>query len=127
MSYFKPHVIQFSFGVQTSYALGLGWVKCSICQILARIFFLTPYRIGAYIAMGLAISWSFMTILIGLLICSPISALWDPTIKGTRCGVMSAAFASVGIVDVIVDVIILLLPVPMVWQLQIPRANKVGV
>ena len=95
--------------------------------MLARIFFLTPYRVGAYIAMGLAISWSLTTILIGFLICRPIIALWDPTTQGSHCGVQSAAFASAGIVDVITDGIILLLPIPMVWQLQIPRVNKIGV
>ena len=39
---------------------------------------------------------------------------------------MITGFTAVGIMDVLLDVIILLLPIRMVWQLQIPFANKTG-
>jgi hypothetical protein len=63
---------------------------------------------------------------IGILICKPIEMNWNPTVEGGSCGNQNAAFTAVGIVDIITDLIILILPVPMVYKLQVPRANKIG-
>ncbi|KAF9872095.1 integral membrane protein [Colletotrichum karsti] len=82
--------------------------------------------IAAWVTMGLATSWMLMTILIGLLICRPIAMQWDPTIPGGVCGDQVTAFAAVGVVDLIVDVIIFVLPIPMVLKLQVSRAHRIA-
>ncbi|KAF2499359.1 hypothetical protein BU16DRAFT_523853 [Lophium mytilinum] len=120
------NLLKFSLASQVLYAVSLGLVKCSICLMLARIFFVRPFVIAARVAMGFAAAWGLMTFLIGILICQPIQMNWDPTVKGGKCGNQNAAFTSVGIVDLLTDFFILLLPMPMVVKLQIPRANKIG-
>ncbi|KAF2804350.1 uncharacterized protein BDZ99DRAFT_575572 [Mytilinidion resinicola] len=120
------NLLKFSLASQVLYAVSLGLVKCSICLMLARIFFVRPFVIAARVAMGFAASWGLMTFLIGILICQPIEMNWNPEVKGGKCGNQNAAFASVGIVDLLTDLVILLLPMPMVAKLQIPRANKIG-
>ena len=76
--------------------------------------------------MALATSWAIMTILIGLLICRPLSMNWNPLTPGGKCGNQTAAFAAVGVVDLLTDLLILVLPLPMVVRLQVSRANKIG-
>ncbi|OCK85403.1 hypothetical protein K432DRAFT_318302 [Lepidopterella palustris CBS 459.81] len=118
--------LKLSLASQFLYAVALGLVKCSICLMLARIFFIRPFVIAARAAMVLAACWAVMTFMIGLLICRPLRMNWDPTTPGGKCGNENAAFAAVGVVDLITDTVILVLPIPMVLRLQIPQANKIG-
>ncbi len=53
-----------------------------------------------------------MTILIGLLVCRPIEKNWDPTAVGT-CGDQIAAYTAVSIYNVVVDVVMCLMPIPV--------------
>lgn len=66
-----------------------------------------------------------MTVLIGLLICRPAQKNWDPTVEGT-CGNQIAGYTAVSVVNVIIDVLMLLLPLPMVYRLQTRPGYKVG-
>jgi hypothetical protein len=109
------------------YVGALGLVKCSICLTLARILFLQPFRVAAYVALGFAIAWSISAFIIGLTICRPIAAFWDPALPGGKCGDLVTAFAVIGWLDVALDVFIFLIPLPIVWKLQVPLANKIGV
>ncbi|KAL0932859.1 uncharacterized protein CTRU02_211822 [Colletotrichum truncatum] len=119
-------LMKFGYASQVVYALSLGSLKISICWMLQRIFFVKPFKIAAWATMGLSTAWMLMTILIGLLICRPIAMQWDPTIPGGVCGDQVTAFAAVGVVDLIVDVIIFALPIPMVLKLQISKAHRVA-
>jgi hypothetical protein len=118
--------IKLTLMTQFWFAAGVGLVKCSICQMLARIFFLPSFRLAAYIIMGFCVCWAIMTCLIGLLICQPIAMNWDPSTPGGHCGKENIAFAAVGVIDMATDLAILILPLPMVKGLQIPLANKIA-
>ena len=65
------------------------------------------------------------TMLIGFFICQPIEMNWS-AVPGGRCGNQTAAFASVGIVDIVVDLVIFILPLPMVFKLQISKAHRIA-
>lgn len=67
-----------------------------------------------------------MTILIGILICQPVEMNWNPQTPGGHCGNQNAAYSAVGVVDIVVDFAILLLPIPTVLKLQLPTANRIG-
>ncbi|PQE07542.1 integral membrane protein [Rutstroemia sp. NJR-2017a BBW] len=100
-------------------------IKCSICLLLMRIFSTRKFRIAASIVMGLCIAWAIMTILIGFLICHPLDYNWNLKPPGSHCGNQTVAYGSVGVVDIITDTCILILPIPMVWRLQMPKLNKI--
>lgn len=64
-----------------------------------------------------------MTILIGFLICRPVAKNWDPTAQGV-CGNRIAAYTAVSIVNVLVDCLMLILPLPMIFRLQVKAGYK---
>ena len=66
-----------------------------------------------------------MTVLIGLLICRPVQKNWDPTAEGT-CGNQIAGYTAVSVVNVIIDGIMCILPLPMIWGLQVKKPYKVA-
>lgn len=106
--------------------MALGFVKVSICLQLIGIFGINRlFRLLAYVVLILSICWSLQTILIGFLICRPLSHNWDTQSKGT-CGDLHGAYISVGIVDAITDALIFLLPIPMIQTLQMPTRTKLA-
>ncbi len=46
--------------------------------------------------------------------------------SGGKCGSQIMVFASLGIVNVVTDLFILLVPLPVVLKLELPRTSKIG-
>lgn len=60
--------------------------------------------------------------------CLPISSIWDKTITDAKCLPVSAVIGFTGAgLSIVEDFIILLLPLPVVWKLQMSTKKKVGV
>jgi hypothetical protein len=117
-------ILKLLLAVQITYALCMSLLKISICLLYAQIFTQKWVKISVYILMGLSAAWALMTILIGVLICKPISAQWDP-LSGT-CGDQNAGLAAVSGVELVIDAFIILLPLPVVWSLRIATPTKVA-
>lgn len=66
-----------------------------------------------------------MTVLIGFLICRPVVKNWDPTAEGT-CGNRIAGYTAVSVVNVIIDCLMFILPLPMVFNLHVKSGYKIG-
>lgn len=94
--------------------------------MLAHIFPPKKFRIAAFTVLALSVSWATMTILIGFLICRPLSYNWDITVPGGHCGNQNAAFSAVSGIDIVIDVMIAVLPLPSVWRLHVPTATKLA-
>ncbi|KAL8703730.1 MAG: hypothetical protein Q9201_003103 [Fulgogasparrea decipioides] len=78
-------------------------------------------------AKGLFIS----EILVTVLQCQPVSDFWDryaPAAKGPfHCGVnVNQFFNGNSIPNIITDAALLVLPMPFIWQLHLPKAQKVA-
>ncbi|KAK1674548.1 integral membrane protein [Colletotrichum godetiae] len=115
-----------AYGVQTLFAICLGFIKIGITLMLQRVFFVRSFKIAARITTGLCVCWMLFTILIGIFICQPVAMNWNPTTPGGKCGDQNAAFAAVGYFDLATDLIILVLPIPMVYNLQLRWPHKVA-
>lgn len=75
--------------------------------------------------MALNIAWGIWAFLNLLVSCTPIAYIWDPTIPGAHCLDHVAVYISVGVIEIVVDACIFLLPIPMVWKLQLPLRSKI--
>ncbi|KAH8671660.1 hypothetical protein BX600DRAFT_434758 [Xylariales sp. PMI_506] len=75
--------------------------------------------------MSVVVIWTTGQILFVILSCNPISVIWNPTEPAT-CTPLSLQqqiwMASIG--NVITDVVILVLPIPVVWALKLSMAQK---
>lgn len=84
-------------------------------------------RIVYAVVMGLVVAWSVAQILLTVLACIPISALWDSEVmKTAKCNSLGGAgqmwMTTVG--SIVCDIIILVLPFPVVRKLQLPKTQK---
>lgn len=66
-----------------------------------------------------------MNILVALLTCQPFAKSWDKSLPGT-CGDVTKSFVAIASLDVAIDFLILILPMPVIWHLQMPKVTKIG-
>lgn len=109
------------------YLVTLLGYKMSILILYLRLFAVN--RTFRYI------TWSMMFFVCGYLManlwtqifgCSPRSKYWEPGTPG-HCINYTRAGLAYGSMNIISDLLILILPIPLVWQLKLSRREKVGI
>lgn len=68
-------------------------------------------------------AYTIANILTNLFQCVPIKAAWDPTVSA-RCIEYKAQLVAIAIINVTTDVVVLVLPMRLVWGLQISPSQK---
>ena len=98
-------------------------VKIGILLFYWRIFPTRTFRAAvvgiAALSVGIFVG-NFFTF---LLQCIPISMFWDETVEG-RCINRNEFYFASAIINVISDVAVLSLPIPVVWGLHTSRRKK---
>ncbi|PTU22027.1 hypothetical protein P175DRAFT_0477858 [Aspergillus ochraceoroseus IBT 24754] len=116
------------FAYVVLYATTVPMVKLSVLLLYRRIFRLTwSLYLCAFLSIGYAISVS-TTI---SLACVPTSYFWtqwvDP-LSGGQCRVnLYNFYLWNGVANLLTDVIILCLPAPILWKLQMPKSEKLAI
>lgn len=118
--------------LQAFYASELIWgasipiIKLSILLLYIRIFGrLRYFKLLAYIIGTFSVCWGIMVILVCALQCRPVQYTWDKSIKGT-C-INAPLFFIIGSApNVFTDFVLLVLPLPAVWNLHTTRAQKIS-
>ncbi|TLD20533.1 hypothetical protein PspLS_08803 [Pyricularia sp. CBS 133598] len=118
------------------YTLTLCFVKYSTLCLYWRVFGTSKRnRIPIWILAGLVTAWGIAIILASIFQCVPTQSWWqrfDPVnpMSPTEfiCGVDSTQFfIGNSIPTIITDVMIIVLPIPYIWSLQMRVAQKIGV
>jgi len=111
---------------QVIYGTALLFGKMSYLYFYRRIFINEGMRKATLIVMGVVVAWWVANNLQIFLICTPFNSNWDVTVK-SHCGNRPAAFTTIGAINMVTDVIIMLLPIHFVRKLQMPSSSKIGV
>ena len=101
-------------------------VKTSLLLFYVRLFPDRRMRMVAYITA--AIQWSFCiaSTIVDIDTCTPLKYFWDKAIPGGHC-INTHVFYIVGsTMQLVTDVVVLLIPLPVVWSLQIGVPRKIG-
>ncbi|KAI9844190.1 MAG: hypothetical protein M1838_002293 [Thelocarpon superellum] len=108
-----------------SYCTATLVIQTSFLLFYRRVFTMQspPFRLAIYVIGAFAYA-SWISIFVAtLLLCQPIAYNWDKSIDGT-CVNPNAVFISGLSINLFTDLCIVLLPIPMIWQIQINRAEK---
>lgn len=60
------------------------------------------------------------------LLCRPFNYNWNKTIDG-YCANEQLAYPTAGIINFLLDIAIIVLPLPLLWNIQLPLLKKVGI
>ena len=122
-------LIQLEFALQVTYIFTTTLAKASVLMLYYRVFSLRArwFRIAWWANVGLLASYVIGITLQTFLQCAPqsISTFWNPD---DPCHAASNPHAvAFGCWNAFVDLTILVLPVRMVWSLQMSRKQKIAV
>ena len=76
--------------------------------------------------MALIVGWGIVAGTVTWAWCVPIAYAWNRTLSGGHCANRETGYLVVGIVDAITDFFILILPIPVFWNLQVSRLRQIS-
>ncbi|KAI1147956.1 hypothetical protein F4825DRAFT_465275 [Nemania diffusa] len=130
LTQFEPQAIiprgQTLFITQLLHSLTLPFAKTSILLLILRIFHsvrwlcYASYALIAYIWV-----WSATELLLTIFQCKPIAFQWDHSLEGT-CINQVVYFRAISALSAVHDLAMLILPLPVVWKLQLKTRRKVA-
>lgn len=104
------------------------FVKIALLSILTRIF--APYRGKVwfiYIFLACLCCYYTVALIVKIRMCDPIPMYWLGNVPGGTCLDQTAALIADSVISVVSDIIILVLPLPLTWSLQMSRNRKLRV
>lgn len=108
------------------YLAAVVFPKLAILAIYLRIFTRKPYRLMCWVLAGLLIAnWIAVTIT-RLLIFRPLASLWNQSIVEGYCYNINAWSRWGSLVNILTDVVMLILPLPVIWGIQTSRNIKLA-
>jgi hypothetical protein len=117
--------LQVSFTIL--YSASVTFPKLAILGLYQRIFTEKPYRIIAYILMGIVTTAFIVLIICTVAQCIPLGYLWNKKgHPGGHCFNTSAFWRYGSVPNIVTDVVMLFLPLPCIWKLQLSRRDKIG-
>lgn len=100
--------------------------KLAILFLYLEIFVSRPFRIACWTVFGLLIAYTFESIVVFSVTCQPFSYAWNQS-TGGHCLDVAAFSEALLILNVLFDVIIFMLPQPVIWKLQMQFKKKLAV
>jgi hypothetical protein len=100
--------------------------KLSVLFMYTNVIPVPKMVMACRIVGAIIIMWNTGGILGALLLCRPIALNWNKTLPGT-CGDNRLFYIWLGGINVVVEAVILLLPVPFIYRLQMKMFKKLVV
>ena len=120
------------FFCQTIFIPSITWVISIALSILAillfysRIFPTKWMRMAVYITSAWNTVWTISTVLVTIFACGPVERIWNPERYGGHCIDQSVFYFTRSLISTLTNLVVLLLPLPIVWKLQVSTSRKLG-
>lgn len=115
---------QVAFASSIIYATSISTIKMSIVLLYQRLF-RTPKFVAATRAVAAAVlAWWIVVVIVQIFSCNPIKGQWDLSTP-SKCISAAHFYVGVAVLNILTDVVLLLMPLPMIWRLQMSQLQKV--
>ncbi|KAI0197467.1 hypothetical protein F4808DRAFT_295133 [Astrocystis sublimbata] len=118
--------------IKLTYVIDLMWItvvaliKTSILHLYSVIFSLTWFQSYVYGAMALNTTFWVAAFFSNVFLCMPPQKLWLPDLPG-HCGNSTTFHIALAAVDLTISILVIALPMPILWNLQMKKAKKVSI
>lgn len=117
---------QMDFANQLLYHPVLALTKISILLFYHRLSVSGNFRVSVNVLIGINIALTVSIFFADLFQCTPVAFAWNAAIPGGKCMNTKAFYISSAALNIVSDFAVLLLPIPMVWQLKINTRKKIA-
>ncbi|CAJ2509530.1 Uu.00g145560.m01.CDS01 [Anthostomella pinea] len=108
------------------YGVVIPLEKTSILLLYLRLFHIHRwFRVTTYVLIAYIWMWASSEILVAIFQCSPVALQWDKSLKGV-CIDQLQYYRWISVPNVIHDLVMLAVPMPVVWKLQVSIRQKVA-
>jgi hypothetical protein len=111
---------------QFFWAVSLTAFRLAILLLYIEIFTTTWFKYVSYTTCGIVVLFFIGSITTSLRLCVPLEFTWNKSIGGT-CGNIGLAELVAAAINFCLDFWIVLLPLPIVWKLQMAKHKKIAV
>ncbi|KAF7513473.1 hypothetical protein GJ744_008767 [Endocarpon pusillum] len=98
--------------------------KISLLCLYRRIFAVHSFKRLSLLVGLLVVLWWLAATLANIFSCMPVQLMWELSLKG-RCFNFNIFWFCTGIIETVIDIIILILPIKMIMRLQMSRRKKI--
>ncbi|KAG9235563.1 hypothetical protein BJ875DRAFT_458794 [Amylocarpus encephaloides] len=116
-------ILEMLYVTQIFYILAPAAIKLSLLFLYKRIFVTKRFTMVCNVLLGVVAVWVTIMTFMGIFNCTPVDAFWTGKGKCVNFKQFALGYAAVNIGT---DLIIWVLPVPMVWKLQLPIGQKIS-
>ncbi|RYO67405.1 hypothetical protein AA0113_g4571 [Alternaria arborescens] len=109
---------------QILYTLSITTIKLSVLAFYWRLFEIKSRKF-IYVVTAASIAWCIAILGCVIFNCYPIQAAWDITIANGKCIQTRDIYLGGSVPNVILDFIIVGMPLPHVWRLHAPIAQRI--
>ncbi|MCJ1230808.1 hypothetical protein MMC12_007482 [Toensbergia leucococca] len=117
---------EYLYALEILYLTAIALSKMSILFLYLRVLVTRLYRIITYVLMAWVTLSCLAFVIAATVGCTPVSYLWNKSIPGGHCVNTFTIGQMANIPSIVSDVIMLILPMPMVWGLRISSVRKFG-
>ncbi|KAF2867546.1 hypothetical protein BDV95DRAFT_610930 [Massariosphaeria phaeospora] len=107
------------------YGVAVMAVKMSVLLFYRRTFPVENFKKWVWFYGALNIIWFLTITFVSVFQCKPVAKAWDDSLEG-RCVNYLHLFLAIQAANIALDMAILMLPIRVVWNLQISRPKKIG-
>ncbi len=108
------------------YSFAVPLPKLVLLLFYFRIFSNPRFKLAVWAVAIFVIAWCPAVFFTDLFQCSPVALAWDKSIEGGRCINVQAFFRYIVISNVMSDIAVLVLPLPVIWYLQMSIRQKLA-
>lgn len=124
------NVLLYSFIGEYLYAFLVALTKISILCLYLRTFVARPFRMQCYVLIGVVLAFALGSWVSTSLRCRPISYTWeqwDGEHQGTCMENINKKTLALAGINMVLDILVFVLPMPQLPALQMSNNRKVGV
>ncbi|KAK8064604.1 hypothetical protein PG994_007242 [Apiospora phragmitis] len=109
-----------------TYSLSIIFSKLSILFFYLRLSPQISFRIAVIALIVIVTAYALAYQVVSIFSCKPVKAAWDITITNSTCVDKEAVYMGLSVSNIIMDFIILLIPVHVVYPLQMSKRQKIS-
>ncbi|KAI9150599.1 Efflux pump DEP3 [Paramyrothecium foliicola] len=108
------------------YMMCNGFVKLSLLTFYLHLSPQKWFRVAVWISIGIVAVYTIIITFMLFFNCVPPRRAFDFSIKEGKCIDAAILYMATAVSNIITDVMLFVLPLPMVYRLHMPKAQKVG-
>ncbi|KAF2704977.1 hypothetical protein K504DRAFT_449041 [Pleomassaria siparia CBS 279.74] len=108
----------------TTYCASIGLTKIAILMQYQRVFPVRKFQIWCWSFLGIVVSFTIATVCTSIFACKPIETFWKMGPGAPECIDTTSSWFSNAAFNILLDLMVILLPMPVVRNLNLAKRQK---